>query len=148
MAERQHSAGLILFRRLPRRRYLLLDYGKHWDYPKGHLEAGETPVAAAMRELAEETGITQAVILPGFARQIEYYFRDKKKRLVGKTVVFFLAETEAEDVTLSDEHVGFEFLAYEVAMKRLTYASARQVLREAEAFLNAAQSGNAAVHSS
>ncbi|WP_197519797.1 NUDIX domain-containing protein [Pseudonocardia sp. HH130630-07] len=28
-----------------------------WSFPGGHLEGGETPVAAALRELAEETGV-------------------------------------------------------------------------------------------
>jgi 8-oxo-dGTP pyrophosphatase MutT (NUDIX family) len=134
----EHSAGLVLFRRSPARLYLLLDYGKHWDYPKGHVEAGESDLNAARRELKEETGIDQVTIFPGFARQIEYYFRDKKKGLVHKSVVFFLAETDAEKVTLSDEHVDFAFLPVDEAVKRLTFASARQVLRQAEEFVAAA----------
>ncbi|MEQ3550903.1 NUDIX domain-containing protein [Pseudonocardia nematodicida] len=28
-----------------------------WSFPGGHLEGGETPVGAALRELAEETGV-------------------------------------------------------------------------------------------
>ncbi|MEU6701857.1 NUDIX domain-containing protein [Pseudonocardia sp. NPDC046786] len=31
-----------------------------WSFPGGHLEGGETPVAAALRELAEETGVVAA----------------------------------------------------------------------------------------
>ena len=58
----ERSAGLLLFNDTPGlpRRFLLLDYGKHWDYPKGHVEAGEDDVTAAHRELHEETGISGA----------------------------------------------------------------------------------------
>ena len=38
-------------------RYLLLRAYKHWDFPKGMVEADEAPLAAARREVAEETGI-------------------------------------------------------------------------------------------
>jgi len=48
-------------------------------------------------------------------------------------VVFFLAETGVSDadVVLSHEHVAFAFLPYEEAVKRVTFAGARQVLRAA-----------------
>lgn len=132
----EQSAGVVVYRAGSPRLYLLLDYGKHWDYPKGHIEPGETPLAAGLRELKEETGIADSRITPGFARRIAYYFRDKKKGLIHKSVVFFLAQTECETIKLSSEHVGFVFEPYEQALKRLTFASARQVLKEAEEFLN------------
>ena len=116
------------------RRYLLLDYGRHWDYPKGHIEKGESDIEAAERELHEETGLEAGRILPDFAREIRYFFRSGKK-LIDKTVVFFLAESAGEKVRISDEHVGFAWLEYEAALDRLTYANAREILRLAEAHL-------------
>jgi len=130
----ENSAGFILYRAGSPREYLLLDYGHHWDYPKGHIEKGETPLDAAVRELKEETGIADARVVEGFARKIGYFFRHKKRGLVRKSVIFFLAETKARKAKLSDEHVDFAFLPYEEAMKRLTYASAREVLRLAEEY--------------
>jgi 8-oxo-dGTP pyrophosphatase MutT (NUDIX family) len=134
MAHTERSAGVVVYRTngsLPQRQYLLLDYGRHWDLPKGHLESGEDEMSAALRELKEETGIEDARFAPGFRHEISYHFRDRKRRLVHKTVAFFLASTDAETVTLSGEHVGWAFLDYEQALARLTYASAKRLLEAA-----------------
>jgi 8-oxo-dGTP pyrophosphatase MutT (NUDIX family) len=37
---------------------------KIWTFPKGHIEAGETPRQAALREVLEETGYKAAIIRP------------------------------------------------------------------------------------
>ena len=136
MASHEESAGFVIFRRTDTRLYLLLDYGHHWDYPKGHLDPGETPMQAALRELKEETGISDATVLDGFGQEISYFFRDKKKGLVRKKVTFFLARIETDQVKLSREHTGFAFEPFETAIKKLTFPSAREVLRKAEEFLN------------
>lgn len=140
MARQERSAGIVLFRADRRviggRRFLLLDYGRHWDYPKGHLKKDEDDRAAALRELEEETGIKQAELVPGFAHPITYFFKDPQHGLVRKTVMFFLAQTRRRRIRLSDEHVGFAFLPYAQAMDRLTYPSAKDVLRAARDFLD------------
>src|SRR6185437_12923385 len=71
----EHSAGFILFRQTPGGPvFLLLDYGKHWDYAKGHLEEGESPWQAAVRELREETGIRQVDRVTKFQQDMRYNF--------------------------------------------------------------------------
>ena len=37
---------------------------KIWTFPKGHIEAGETPRQAALREVLEETGYRAVIIRP------------------------------------------------------------------------------------
>jgi 8-oxo-dGTP pyrophosphatase MutT (NUDIX family) len=138
VAKHERSAGFVVYRPGPPRLYLLLDYGRHWDYPKGHIEQGETSMAAALRELNEETGLSEVQVVPGFAQEIGYFFRDRKKGLVRKTVIFFLARTDGSQVKLSDEHTNYAFEPYEQALKRVTFASAREVLKKAEQFLAAA----------
>ena len=135
----ERSAGFILYRVDPTapqgRVYLLLDYGRHWDYVKGHVEPGEDDLAAAVRELKEETGIDRPKLIDSFAHEIEYFFRSGRHGLVQKHVIFFIGETDATEVALSHEHVGYAFLPYDEAIKRLTYSTARDVLRKAHEHL-------------
>lgn len=127
----EKSAGIVIF---DGARYLLLRYDAgHWDLPKGHVEIGESEHEAALRELQEETGLS-AVMVPGFEERIHYVFT-KGGKPVKKEVVFFVGKPIGADVVLSDEHNDFAWLAFDDAVKKLTFETAREVLRKADAFL-------------
>jgi 8-oxo-dGTP pyrophosphatase MutT (NUDIX family) len=142
MPREERSAGVVLFRADAAspggRVFLLLDYGRYWDYPKGHVEKGEDDLTAALRELHEETGIDDAQVLPDFRHDITYFFRDRKRGLIRKTVTFFLASTESSEITLSHEHVGYAFLPFEEALARLNYPNAKGILQAAHDHLTRA----------
>ena len=138
MVHQERSAGVIVFRLAGERRdvarFLLLNYGKYWDYAKGHVEKGEDDQTAARRELREETGIASVGLIDGFSHEIAYFFRSKRG-LVRKSVMFFLGRVESNIVQLSEEHVGYEWLESDAAMDRLTYSGAKEVLHSAREFL-------------
>jgi len=128
------SAGVILFRSQPRREYLILDYGSHWDFPKGHIEPGEDPATTARRELEEETGIRDPRFIPDYEQRMSYAYR-RAGELMRKVVVYFLAETAGAQVVLSHEQCGYVWASYEEALARLTFSTAQELLAKAQQFL-------------
>jgi len=144
---KEESAGAVVFRRENNIIfYLLLHYQSgHWDFPKGHIEAGENKTATVLREIQEETGITDAVLVPGFKEWIKYFFRNtysitnpaekKKAPLVFKIVTFYVAETNTKKVIISEEHLDYAWLPFEEALAKVTHKNAKHILTKAHAFL-------------
>jgi len=115
--------------------YLLLHYeAGHWDFVKGNVEPNEAEKETVVRELREETGITEAKFIEGFKHRIEYYYR-RQGDTVHKEVIFYLMETQTETVKISFEHIGFTWLNYKQAMEKLTFKNARELLKKANDFL-------------
>lgn len=132
----EKSCGIVVFREeVAGRLYLLLHYEEgHWDFSKGHVEAGEKEEDTAFRELKEETGLTDIELVLGFREGISYYYK-RGGNTFHKEVYFFLGRTDAREIRLSHEHAGFEWLPYEKALARLTYENARGVLLKAQEHL-------------
>jgi bis(5'-nucleosidyl)-tetraphosphatase len=143
------SVGTVLFRRSPRggREYLILHYPSgHFDFPKGHMENGETEEETARRETLEETGIAPIRLLP-HRESIRYFYRARGNEAVRrlregrgtwifKVVHFYPAEAPEEAaVLLSHEHIGSVWLPYEAALRKATFENARSILRATERFL-------------
>jgi 8-oxo-dGTP pyrophosphatase MutT (NUDIX family) len=89
------SAGVIVVREtLLGWRALLLRSYRHWDFPKGQVEPGETPLDAARRETREETGIDGL----SFDWGEDYHQTAPYGR--GKVARYYLARTATAAVTL------------------------------------------------
>ncbi len=135
------SAGGVVMRRPPGEAPLFLvirDSYRNWGFPKGHLEEGETPEQAAVREVAEETGIAELrVVAP--VETIDWHFRFRGRQ-IHKVCHFFLLETETSD-TLPQVEEGItacRWERYERAVELIAYENARGVLQRAHAFLTSA----------
>ena len=132
----EKSCGaLIYLKKNSETLYLLLHYAAgHWDFVKGNVEANETEKETVVRELREETGITDACFIDVFREKIEYYYR-RQGKTVHKEVIFYLMETNTETITISFEHVGSIWLNYNQAIEKLTFKSAKNLLKKANEFL-------------
>ena len=131
----ERSVGAIVFRKEKEPIYLLLHYeAKHWDFPKGHIEANETDLEALKREVKEETGIKDIEIVRDFKEKIQYFYK-LKKELISKDVVFYLAKTKTAQIKLSFEHIGSKWLPYKKAIEQLTFKNAKEILKQANKFL-------------
>ncbi len=126
---REISAGAVVFRRTEKGpEFLLLHYQLgHWDFPKGNIEKGEDEKETVKREIAEETGITEIKFVEGFREYIKYFYKRKGQNIF-KIVIYYLMETTQKTVKLSYEHIGYEWLLFEEAMKRLTHKNSKDVL--------------------
>ncbi|MEM4311801.1 MAG: NUDIX domain-containing protein [Nitrososphaerales archaeon] len=131
--EEEKSAGTILFSlQNSKPLYLTLHYvSGHWDFPKGNIEEGEEEKETVVREVKEETGIDKISFVEKFRKVIGYYYKRNEETLVRKQVIFYLAFTPMREVKLSFEHIGYQWLEYDKALKRLTFKNAKDLLKEA-----------------
>jgi bis(5'-nucleosidyl)-tetraphosphatase len=142
--QQDNAAGVIVFHRgAAGCRFLLLlsrlTKRPIWEFPKGGVDAGETLLEAALRELQEETGLTSPNIrlIPDFERIEHYRFtvgKARERTLVQKQVTYFLAEALHQDVQVSTaESLEFAWLELEEALRRIRYAERRRMLEDAAA---------------
>jgi 8-oxo-dGTP pyrophosphatase MutT (NUDIX family) len=127
------SSGGVVFRRDDAGANFLLirdPYG-NWGLPKGHLEGGETPIEAAVREVAEETGLLELAVVDQLPT-IDWYFKDGTV-VVHKFCHFFLIESGTGDPCPQTDEGITEciWLPLGSALGTLTYANAREVLKAA-----------------
>lgn len=118
------SAGVVVVRQgEPGWLFLMLRAYRNWDFPKGLVENGEDPFAAARREVTEETMISDLEFGWGETfYETAPYSRNKVAR-------YYVGQTSSEEVTLPvtpelgrPEHHECRWVPFEEA---LSLASAR-----------------------
>lgn len=132
-ANREVSAGGVVYRVEDGRALFLLirDSYRNWGFPKGHLEKSELPEAAALREVSEETGLTDLVVRSELAT-IDWHFRFRGK-LIHKICHFFLMESENAATSPQREEgiTACKWVPIDEALALISYANAREVLQRA-----------------
>lgn len=109
------------------REYLLVEASTVrglWVLPKGHIEPGETPEAAAVREVEEEAGVRAAIL----ARAGESEFTQNGKPV--RTIFFLMRYLEDADAA---EERARAWHRYEDALSLIPFDNLRQVLTQAHA---------------
>ncbi|MCX8048713.1 MAG: bis(5'-nucleosyl)-tetraphosphatase [Methylohalobius sp.] len=139
-APRCLAAGIVVIRWVNRTPYyLLLRAFSYWDFPKGSVEPGELPFEAAIREVKEETGLSDLVFRWGevYCETLPYG--------KGKVARYYLAESSRGEVWLPlnpelgrPEHHAFRWLTYDEA-RPLLVPRLRAVLDWAHKIVTAAQ---------
>lgn len=136
-AREERSAGGVVYRVVEGKTLFLLirDSYRNWGFPKGHLEPGEAPEQAAVREVSEETGLS-ALALRGEIDTIDWYFRFRG-RLVHKVCHFYLMETEESDTSpqRAEGITACRWIEFSEADALVSYANARDVLRRAQSMV-------------
>ena len=124
------SAGVILVRNGGIDwNYLLLRAYAYWDFPKGIVEPGESPIEAAKREVEEETSLKKLDFRWG------YDYRETGPYNRGKIARYYIAETNEDRVRLlpnpeigKPEHDEYRWVSYEEALS-LVAARVKEALQ-------------------
>lgn len=133
---RLRSCGAVVVRRTEEGwRLLMLRVFRHWDFPKGLMEAGETPEQTALREVREESGIGDLKFPWGMV------YVDTGPYSRGKVARYYLAETRTVEVQLlpspdtgRPEHSEYRWVSA-VQARRLAAPRVRGVIDWAEGLL-------------
>ncbi|HET7564721.1 MAG TPA: NUDIX domain-containing protein [Gemmatimonadaceae bacterium] len=107
-----------------------------WEVVHGHIEEGETPAQAAVREVREETGLEIArlynvTVQPFYLHTIDTVM----------LAVVFAAFVNDADVTLGPEHARAEWLPVTDAMARVAWPRSRAVMNDILALLGSGDAG-------
>ncbi|MCI5910311.1 MAG: NUDIX domain-containing protein [Oscillospiraceae bacterium] len=127
----EKSCGAVVYRKYHGNTEILLIKhvnSGHWSFPKGHVEAGETEVETAKREIMEETSI-EALIDSTFRETVSY----SPKKDVQKEVVYFIAKAKNTNFVLQKSEVSeAKWVDINYAYNILTYDNDKNIVNKAK----------------
>ena len=127
----EKSCGAVVYRKYHGNTEILLIKhvnSGHWSFPKGHVEAGETEVETAKREIMEETSI-EALIDSTFRETVSY----SPKKDVQKEVVYFIAKAKNTNFILQKSEVSeAKWVDINYAYNILTYDNDKNIVNKAK----------------
>jgi len=96
------AAGGIVYE--PEGHVLMIYRLKHWDLPKGKIDAHESSEEAAVREVMEETGLENVEIKTHFGETYHTYM-EGKNRILKKTIWYTMFSKDKELSLQTEEHI-------------------------------------------
>jgi 8-oxo-dGTP pyrophosphatase MutT (NUDIX family) len=120
-----HAGGVVIRREGKTSTYLLVRSSmdpRHWVFPKGHIEPGESPEMAALREVREEAGVRAEIISELGDSE---FTRDSEQI----RIIYFAMRYRAPDE--HNEGRDIKWCDYDEAIKTISFEDARLLLEKA-----------------
>jgi bis(5'-nucleosidyl)-tetraphosphatase len=119
------KAGVVIRKEIKGKTYVLLHHTisiNYWQFPKGHVEEGESLIQTAIREAKEETGLEVELIKElGIVR-----YNDSNKNSI--ELHLFLAEIKNGELTPESNDYKLKWFEINIAPNILTYIEWKQFL--------------------
>ncbi len=125
MFDEKSCGAVVYYRKHDDFRYVVIQqrHGRHFGFPKGHMEGRETEAMTAYREVKEETGL-DVLVIPNVKAETTYSPRFGVK----KQVVYFLAEAKSMTSERHDDEIlHVLWLNEEETLKKLTHQNDRDI---------------------
>ncbi len=129
------AGGLVLYKSEAEDKVLAIYRMGYWDLPKGKIEKKEEPKDAAMREVCEETGISNLKINSFLTETYHTYWDPRKNRRVLKLSFWYLMETtdiELQPQTEEDIELAVWMPLQELKEKIPIYKNILEVIKAYE----------------
>jgi 8-oxo-dGTP pyrophosphatase MutT (NUDIX family) len=147
-ATREYTAGGVVFRHTPDDRIQILmiqDRLGRWTIPKGHVEEGESLEQTAVREVAEETGLTH-LRLGEKLDKLHFFYRKEGKLIFMTTYVFLMEALGDSDNIIPEDSEGIvdaKWFDQDKALGLIEYRDTEKLFRLGLAKLRAANRNHA-----
>src|SRR5215831_9629368 len=137
MVRREISAGCVVYRTTaegPEVALIQPRDRKAWALPKGLIERGEAPEAAAQRETREETGLSGTIVRKIDTIKYSYMAKwEKPPTRVFKIVTFYLLKFSGGDPSQHDREVDrVEWFPIDGAIASASYPQEKTIIRKAK----------------
>ena len=130
----EKSAGGVVLREIEGVKHALVirDPYRNWGLPKGHLEDNETSAGAALREVAEETGL-EDLRLGAELVTIDWYFRAQGVQIHKFTTFYLMYSDVGDPIPQKDEGISdCLWIPLVEAHNKITYDNAGEVMKLAQ----------------
>jgi len=130
---KEFAGGAVVYKIENGKPLFLLVFSKRnseWGFPKGHIENNETEIAAAKREIFEETGISAIKFTDGFRIEDVYQIKGNS---VEKHSVYFLAKALDEPANYDETEISsVGWFDKSAAKSKLSFEKQKEILEAAD----------------
>lgn len=134
---REPTAGGVVYRLHNGQLQILLiqDALDRWTIPKGHIEPGETAQEAAIREIAEETGIQNVEPIVWLGKIHFNYKREDKLVMITQQTYLFKAFGNTDDIRPEEWMNDIAWHDYNDALDAVGYQDIKKIIARAQSRL-------------